>query len=165
MHKLGSRHSFQLRDLDLLGKAAAVEHLACIRKISKSKQFYYAKLYSWKVKHSVFFHFEEQAPADGCPVIFLGSLQGRWRAIGLTLQPTAAISEEPWGKRVLSRAAGRRAALLKKPCGYSQIMCCRRCDLANRRRLPELGSQYLDLSIQILLAQLFTSYKTLPLLH
>lgn len=59
MHKLASRLSFKLCDLDLLVKAAAVEHLEFIRKISKSKQFYYAKLYSWKVKHSVFFHFDE----------------------------------------------------------------------------------------------------------
>ena len=60
VHKLESRLSFKLHDLDLLVKAAAVEHLAFIRKISKSKQFYYAKLYSWKVKHSVFFYIEEQ---------------------------------------------------------------------------------------------------------
>lgn len=59
VHKLESRLSFKLHDLDLV-KTDAVEHLAFIRKISKSKQFYYAKLYSWKVKHSVFFHFEEQ---------------------------------------------------------------------------------------------------------
>lgn len=77
VHKLEKGLSFKLRDLDLLVKAAAVEHLAFIRKISKSKQFYYAKLYSWKVKHSVFFHFEEQVPADGCPVKFLRSWQGR----------------------------------------------------------------------------------------
>lgn len=59
MHKLASSLSFKLCDLDLLVKAAAAEHLAFIRKISKFKQFYYAKLYSWKVKHSVFFHFDE----------------------------------------------------------------------------------------------------------
>lgn len=61
MHKLASRLSFKLCDLDLPVKAVAGEHLAFIRKISKSKQFYYAKLYSWKVKHAVFFHFDEPA--------------------------------------------------------------------------------------------------------
>lgn len=60
VQKLESELSFKLHDLDLLVKAAAVEHLAFIRKISKSKQFYYAKLHSWKVRHSVFFQFEER---------------------------------------------------------------------------------------------------------
>lgn len=164
MHKLESRLSFKLHDLHLLVKAAAIEHLAFISKISKSKQFYYAKLYSWKVKYCLF-PLWRTVPADGCPVKFLLSLQGRWIAVGLSLQPMAAISKEPWGKRMLSRTVGRRAAVLKKPCGHSQITCCTRCDLANHWCLPEVGSQYLDLSIQILLAQLFTSYKTLPLLH
>lgn len=61
MRKLESRLSFKLCDLDLLVQAAAAaEPVAFVSRISKSKQFYYAKLYSWKVKHSVFFHFEEQ---------------------------------------------------------------------------------------------------------
>lgn len=54
MHKLESRLSFRKRDLDLLMKLSTGKLLALVRKISKSEQFYYAKLYSWKVKHCLF---------------------------------------------------------------------------------------------------------------
>lgn len=58
---------------------------------------------------------------------------------------------------MLSWAVGRRAAIPKKPCGFSNNV------LENHWHLHELGSQYLGISIQILLAQLYTSYKTLLL--
>lgn len=56
---------------------------------------------------------------------------------------------------MLSWAVGKRAAVLKKPCGFSKNV------LENHWHLHELGSQYLDISIQILLTQLYTSCKTL----
>lgn len=58
---------------------------------------------------------------------------------------------------MLSWAVGRRAAVPEKLCGFSNSV------LEKHWHLHELGSQYLDISIQILLVQLCTSYKTLLL--
>lgn len=129
VQKLESELSFKLHDLDLLVKAAAVEHLAFIRKISKSKQFHYAKLLSWKVRHCLF-PVWRTVPADGCPVKFLLKLAGK--------ASSCRSRSSTW-------AMGRRAAVLKKPRGHPPIMCCMRCDLANHWCLLEIGSRYLDL--------------------
>lgn len=58
---------------------------------------------------------------------------------------------------MLSWAVDKRAAVLKKPCGFSKNT------LENHWHLHELGSPNLDISIQILLAQLYISCKTLLL--